>query len=81
MTGDFAFVIYDAAAGYVLAARSAQGNAHMYWGLDKEEHVLIFATHRADNVAHLSDFPRGCYFEVGSALHPPALRSCAWIRG
>jgi len=66
MKGDFAFVVYDPAAGYILAARSDTGRAHMYWGLDRREDTLVFATAQADaapGVGHLSDFPRGCFFE------------------
>lgn len=64
MQGDFAFVLYDAGAGYVLAARSSQGKTHFYWGLDADEHALVFATHRPEAVGRLSDFPRGCFFEA-----------------
>ncbi|CAG9463634.1 unnamed protein product [Pedinophyceae sp. YPF-701] len=62
--GDFAFVLFDAAAGYVLATRSASGAVPLFWGLDSDGHGVVFSTIRADrHLAYLTAFPRGCFFE------------------
>jgi len=58
--GDFAFVIFDAASVYFLAARSASGAQRLFWGTSEDDEELVLLSTDGDGLA---EFPAGCLFE------------------
>eukprot|EP00899_Mesostigma_viride_P020506 jgi/Mesvir1/28457/Mv15880-RA.1 len=86
LQGDFAFMLYDAARSYVLAARSAQHPQPFFWGTALSDGAMLFSTSESaleecgPHAAGTFEFPQGCLFESTEADDFGALK-CFKLHG
>jgi len=78
ISGDWCFVLFDAATQYLLAAQSAAPLAPLYWGCAAEDGAVMFSTEpivlppqRSPSACGgATEFPHACYFENDGFQNP-----------
>jgi len=73
ITGDWCFVLFDAATQYLLAAQSAAPRAPLYWGCAADDGAVMFSTDPAvlpSLCGDVTEFPHSCFFENDGFQNP-----------